>query len=107
MRGTKDKTAVLMDRHPLWLDAMAKLVGEEGIEVVGQATDTDDAISMIEEHRPDVFIAGIDTRRSEDFACVKAATRAHPDIRSVVVADEADPEAITSAFAAGAAVYCI
>jgi DNA-binding NarL/FixJ family response regulator len=107
MRGTRQKSAVLLDRHPLWLDAMDKLVTGEGIEVVGRATDGDEAISMIEEHRPDVFIAGVDARRSDEIACVRAANKAHPEMRSVVVADDADPEAIAAAFAAGASVYCI
>jgi len=107
MRGTRHKSAVLLDRHPLWLDAMDKLVAGEGIEVVGRATDGDEAISMIEEHRPDIFIAGVDARRSDDIACVRAANRAHPEMRSVVVGDDADPEAIAAAFAAGASVYCI
>src|SRR5262245_8790446 len=107
MRGTRQKSAVLLDRHPLWLDAMGKLVASEGIDVVGRATDGDEAISMIQEHRPDVFIAGLDTRRSDYLACVRAASRAHPDLRSVVVADDDDPEAIASAFAAGASVYCV
>src|SRR4051794_18429526 len=31
MRGTRQKSAVLLDKHPLWLDAMEKLVGREGI----------------------------------------------------------------------------
>jgi DNA-binding NarL/FixJ family response regulator len=107
MRGTRQKSAVLLDKHPLWLDAMEKLVGREGIVVLGRATDGDEAVALIEEHQPDVFIAGIDARRGDDLDCVRKATRAHPEMRSVVVADDADPEAIETAFAAGAAVYCV
>jgi DNA-binding NarL/FixJ family response regulator len=107
MRGTRQKSAVLMDRHPLWLDAMDKLVVGEGIEVVGRATDADEAVAMIEEHLPDVFIAGVDERRGDDIACVRKAISAHPDLRSVVVSDDSDPAAIEAAFAAGASVYCV
>src|SRR3977135_4073480 len=103
MRGTREKTAVLLDRHPLWLDALNKLVLEQGIEVVGRATDGDEAIAMIEEHRPDVFIAGVDARRGDDKVCLMRAIDTHPSLKSVVVADDADPEAIAAAFEAGAA----
>jgi DNA-binding NarL/FixJ family response regulator len=96
-----------MDRHPLWLDAMDKLVVGEGIEVVGRATDSDEAVALIEEHRPDVFIAGVDARRGDDITCVRKAISAHPELRSVVVSDDADPAAIEAAFAAGASVYCV
>jgi DNA-binding NarL/FixJ family response regulator len=96
-----------LDKHPLWLDALEKLVAREGIAVVGRATDGDEAVALIEEHRPDVFIAGVDARRAGDLEPVRTATRAHPEMRSVVVADDADPEAIEAAFAAGATVYCV
>jgi DNA-binding NarL/FixJ family response regulator len=107
MRGSRQKSAVLLDRHPLWLDAMDNLVAEEGIEVVGRATDGDEAVALIEEHRPDMFIAGVDAKRGEDIACVRSASRAHPELRSIVMADDADPDAIEAAFAAGASVYCV
>ena len=107
MRGTRGKSAVLLDRHPLWLDALDKLVAEQGIEVVGRATGGDEAVAMIEEHRPDVFIAGIDARRGDGKECLKKASSAHPGMKSVVVADDADPEAIAAAFESGAAVYCV
>jgi DNA-binding NarL/FixJ family response regulator len=96
-----------LDKHPLWLDALDKLVERQGIDVVGRATNGDEAVAMVEEHRPDVFIAGVDARRGEDLGFVRSATRAHPGMRSVVVADDADPEAIEAAFAAGASVYCV
>jgi DNA-binding NarL/FixJ family response regulator len=86
---------------------MEKLVAREGIEVVGRATDGDEAVAMVEEHRPDLFIAGVDARRGDDIACVRSATRAHPELRSVIVSDDGDPQAIEVAFAAGATVYCV
>src|SRR3954452_14015786 len=88
MRGTRQKSAVLLDKHPLWLDALDKLVERQGIDVVGRATSGDEAVSMIEEHRPDVFIAGVDARGGEDLAVVKSATRANPGMRAVVVGDD-------------------
>jgi DNA-binding NarL/FixJ family response regulator len=103
----REKSAVLLDRHPLWLDALDKLVAEQGIEVVGRATGGDEAVAMIEEHRPDVFIAGVDARRSDDNACLRKASDMHPGLKSIVVADDADPEAIAAAFEAGASVYCV
>jgi two-component system, NarL family, response regulator LiaR len=107
MRGMREKSAVLLDRHPLWLDALDKLVAEQGIEVVGRATGGDEAIAMIEEHRPDIFIAGVDARRGDDNACLRKASETHPGMKSVVVADDAEPEAIAAAFEAGASVYCV
>lgn len=107
MKGTKGKSAVILDRHPLWLDAMNQLVAGVGVEVVGLATDGDEAVALIEEHRPDVFIAGIDPASTDQVACVRKASERHPGLKSVVVADNTDPETIDAAFAAGATVYCV
>ena len=107
MRGTKDRSAVILDRHPLWLDAMDKLVEGVGVEVVGRATDGEDAVAMIDEHRPDLFIAGIDPSMAGQLDCVRRASQNHPGLRSVVLADNTDLEAVDAAFAAGACVYCV
>jgi DNA-binding NarL/FixJ family response regulator len=107
MRGTKDRSAVILDRHPLWLDAMDKLVEGVGVDVVGRATDGQDAVAMIDEHRPDLFIAGIDPSMAGQLDCVRRASQNHPGLRSVVLADNTDLEAVDAAFAAGACVYCV
>jgi DNA-binding NarL/FixJ family response regulator len=107
MRGAREKSAVILDRHPLWLDAMDKLVEGVGIEVVGRATDGDEALAMIEQHAPDIFIAGVNAASPEQMACVRKAQQSQPDLKCVVVADNTEPEAIEAAFAAGATVYCV
>ncbi len=107
MRGTRDRSAVILDRHPLWLNAMDKLVEGVGVEVVGRATDGEDAVAMIDEHRPDLFIAGVDPSISEQLDCVRRATENHPGLRSVVLADNTELEFVDAAFAAGACVYCV
>jgi DNA-binding NarL/FixJ family response regulator len=107
MRGSKEKSAVLLDRHPLWMDALEAVVEGVGIAVVGRATDCDEAVTLVEELRPDVFVAGIDAGRNEDLSCVRRALMVHPGLRSVVVAENNDLQAVTKAFAAGAAAYCV
>ena len=103
---TRERAAVILDRHPLWLDAMDQLVAGVGIEVAGRATDVDEALELIEEHRPDIFIAGIDAS-TDHVACVRRAKQVQPDLKTIVVSDDTETEAITAAFAAGAAIYCV
>jgi DNA-binding NarL/FixJ family response regulator len=107
MRGTRDRSAVILDRHPLWLDAMDKLVAGVGVAVVGRATDGEDAVALIDEHRPDLFIAGIDPSMAGQLDCVRRARESHSGLRAVVLADNTDLEAVDAAFAAGACVYCV
>jgi len=57
MRGTGEKTAVLLDRHPLWLAALTRLLDDVGVKVVGTTTSTAEALDLIEQTRPALFIA--------------------------------------------------
>jgi len=102
----REKSAVILDKHPLWLDAMRSLVAGIGVVVVGAATDCDGAVAMVEAARPDVFIAGIDPLKPSEVTCIRRAKEVHSAGRSIVVGDSTDDEAIHAAFAAGASVYC-
>jgi DNA-binding NarL/FixJ family response regulator len=107
VRGEQVRSAVILDRHPLWLDAMGKLVERVGVEVVGSATDRDAAVALVDQHRPDLFIAGVDAVSGDQLDCVRQATAIHPGLRAVVLSDRTDREAVNAAFAAGARVYCV
>jgi DNA-binding NarL/FixJ family response regulator len=73
---------------------------------VGRATDGEEALTLIEELRPDVFIAGVDGA-SDQFACVRRAKQAQPELKAIVVSDESESGSIETAFAAGASIYCV
>jgi len=86
---------------------MEKLLAEVGVDVVGRTTAGDEAVRLVEEHRPDLLIAGVDVTSSDEVTWIAKATQAHAELRAVVVDDNTNPEAIDGAFAAGAAVYCV
>jgi DNA-binding NarL/FixJ family response regulator len=86
---------------------MGKLVERVGVEVVGSATDRDAAVALVDQHRPDLFIAGVDAVSGDQLDCVRQATAIHPGLRAVVLSDRTDREAVNAAFAAGARVYCV
>ena len=108
MRGERerDRSAVILDKHPLWLDALRKLVTSVGVVTTGVTTSQKDAVNMIAEHRVDVFIAGVDPLQTDEIACVREAMLVHSGLKTVVVADSVEPDAIKAAFGAGATVYC-
>jgi DNA-binding NarL/FixJ family response regulator len=107
MRETVDKTAVVLDRHPLWVEAMTRLLDEAGVCVVAKARDADQAVAAVEEFRPDILVAGVSGGSPAEIACIRRAKDAHPELKSVVMAEEASPESVESAFAAGASIYCV
>jgi DNA-binding NarL/FixJ family response regulator len=51
---------IIADDHPVFLAGLKTVVdGEPDIEIVGQASDGDQALQMLEEHRPDIAVLDI------------------------------------------------
>jgi DNA-binding NarL/FixJ family response regulator len=106
--SSRERTAVLYDRHPLWLDALEELLERAGIELVGRTTDGEEAVALVAEHQPDVLVAGADPPSEEEsLEYVRQVRDRSPDTKSVVLSAGHDFEKIDAAFDAGAAVYCI
>ena len=55
MTSPPRRTAVLLDPHPLWLDAVEQVLERIGTDVVGKATAPEQALSLVEAHQPDLL----------------------------------------------------
>jgi DNA-binding NarL/FixJ family response regulator len=109
MRGNGDRTAVVLDRHPLWLDALERLLAGVGVSVIGKTTSPDEALELLDRCKPGIYVAEYEAFEESDrgLASLEAATATHPGVRSVVLSSHDDSTHVNSAFAAGAAVYCV
>jgi DNA-binding NarL/FixJ family response regulator len=109
MGNGEERTAVVLDDQPLWLDALEQLLARADVRVVGKTTNVETALGLVEEHRPDVFIASTDAADAADggIRCIARAHQRWPGLKSVVLAPDYDPKQIDAAFAAGASVCCI
>ena len=103
------RSAVVLDRHPLWLHAMTSLLQDVGLDVVGTATSVDEAVALVGQHRPDVLVAGVDfaSHDEEGVLGLRRAREAHAGVKLVVVGDGGEPENVEAAFSAGASIYCV
>ena len=112
MSQLASRTAVIVDEHPLWLDALQNLLERLELQVVGRATDRETAERLVEEHRPDILVAdystleGGDGMPTPDNALVRARD-ANPDVKCIVLSEGDDPKERERAFAAGASAFCI
>ena len=53
-----NQSAVLLDKHPLWLEAVEQVLGRVDIKVVGKATAPTRALELIDEFVPELFVTG-------------------------------------------------
>jgi two-component system nitrate/nitrite response regulator NarL len=104
----RTRTAVLLDAHPLWLDAVEQVLTHIDVSVLGKSSDLETAMALLDEHRPDLLVAEIDGNGSYSpvdwFGDVR---KRHPNTKLIILSAQDEPENIDAAFAAGAVAYVI
>jgi DNA-binding NarL/FixJ family response regulator len=104
----RTKTAVLLDNHPLWLDAVEQVLTRIDIAVLGKSSDTGSAMTLLDQHHPDLLVAEMDGSVNGSAAqWFDEVRRQHPNVKLIVLSAHEDPKQIDAAFAAGAVAYVI
>jgi DNA-binding NarL/FixJ family response regulator len=109
MTPLEHRTAVLLDEHPLWLEGVEQVLARIGIEVTGKATSPKHALALIEEHRPSLFVTGIEleNREPDGLETLALAKKRAPELKVIVVSAYSDPQYVDAALAAGAEAYVL
>jgi DNA-binding NarL/FixJ family response regulator len=109
MTPLEHRTAVLLDEHPLWLEGVEQVLARIGIEVTGKATSPEHALALIEEHRPSLFVTGIELENGEldGLETLALAKKRAPELKMIVLSAYSDPQYVDAALAAGAEAYVL
>jgi DNA-binding NarL/FixJ family response regulator len=103
------RSAVLLDSHPLWLDAVERVLSRVGVAVNAKATRPDDALAFVSEHRPDLLITELPSSNGAgpSVDVIRSARERAPELRIIALSSISDRAHIDSAFAAGVSAYVI
>ncbi len=109
MASHQKRTAVLLDPHPLWLDALESILGSIDVAVVGRTTSADDALHLVEEHEPDILICETNTANGGmgGGALIRSCRERVDSLRVIVLGASREPADIDAAFEAGALAYAV
>ena len=99
--------AVLLDRQPLWLAAVAEVLERAGFQVAGTTTSEAEALRLLREHRPDVLIFEPEACTSSTARLVEVGRLAQPQLKAVAVSSTEDPEVIRAVLQAGVWAYVL
>ena len=70
------RSGLILDDHPLWLEALEPLLREVGIDVVARASTAEEALGLLAQHKPDLFVADLHLNGGVGgAACVREALR--------------------------------
>ena len=99
---------VIADDHQIVRDGLVALLGAlDGIEVVGTAADGRDAVHVVGETLPDVVVMDIQMPHLDGIEATRFITRAHEEVRVVMLTMNEDDETVMSAIRAGASGYLL
>ena len=101
--------AVVLDPHPIWLDAIEMVLERIGAKVVLKTSSSGDALEAIERLQPQLLILELDSQPGEPdgFEVMRRAKTLAPALRSIVLSAHHDTAHIDAALAAGAAAYVV
>jgi two-component system nitrate/nitrite response regulator NarL len=99
---------MLVDDHILVLEGIrARLEREEGIEVVGQATDGKEALELIEDLNPDVVMMDVSMPNMNGIEATKIFQERYPDLKVLILSMHDNREYISQLMLHGAKGYIL
>ena len=87
------RTAVLVDKHPLWLDTVERVLVGAGIRVLAKVDSAAAALAGLEGLAPDLLVTAIelDDREHDGLELIRRARAAAPELKTVVPDDVRGP----------------
>jgi DNA-binding NarL/FixJ family response regulator len=98
---------MLADDHRMLREGLRRSLTDEGFDVVGEASDGDEAVRLADEIRPDVILMDVTMPDVDGVEATRRIHQQHPEIRVVMLTMHADQSVIAEALRAGASGYLV
>ncbi len=98
---------VIVDDHPIFRDGLRAALQIDGLEVVGEAADGNEAVDVVAEHLPDVVLMDLQMPGQSGIEATRAITAAHPGTSVLILTMTDDSDAVFAAIRAGARGYLL
>jgi DNA-binding NarL/FixJ family response regulator len=98
---------LIVDDHPLTRDALASLLGAHGLEVVGVASDGEEAIAEAARLAPDLVLLDLSMPGMDGLTALPLLRDAAPNCEVVVLTASGTEENLLAAIRGGAAGYLL
>ena len=98
---------LLVDDHDLFRTGLRTLLEEQGVEIVGEAVNGDEAVRLVEEHAPDVVLMDLDMPGKHGIEATREIAAVAPLTRVVVLTISDQDADVMDAVIAGACGYLL
>ncbi|HJP17553.1 MAG TPA: response regulator [Nitrospinota bacterium] len=104
MTGTK---AVIADDSPLMRAMMTKILQENNIEVLAEATNGEEAVKLFEMHKPHLMTLDIEMPKKMGTEVLEELIEKYPDANIIMVSSLSDARVIMKCLKTGAKRYIV
>jgi DNA-binding NarL/FixJ family response regulator len=98
---------VIADDHASYREGLARLLGQCGIDVVGEAPDGEEAVRLVEQTSPDVVVLDLKMPGVSGLEATRRLTERAAPSRVLVLSVSAEGADVTDAMSAGAGGYVL
>jgi DNA-binding NarL/FixJ family response regulator len=98
---------LLADDHTMLRQSLRRTMEDEGLEVVGEAGDGEEAARLAEELVPDVVLMDVSMPVLDGVEATRLITERNPDVAVVMLTMHADADVVARAIKAGAVGYLV
>ncbi len=98
---------MVVDDHPMWREAVARDLGEAGLDVVATAADGAEAVRRAPATRPQVVVLDLQMPTLSGVETTRRLVAADPSVRVLVLSASGEQEDVLQAVKAGATGYLV
>ncbi|MEO7132153.1 MAG: response regulator transcription factor [Dermatophilaceae bacterium] len=96
---------MICDDHAILLEAMQIALADRGHEVVGTATNPDDAVEVVAQQRPDVCLLDVNFPDGSSLPAIPRLREASPVTKVLLLSADLSPAVVVAAIESGAAGF--
>lgn len=98
---------MLVDDHPMWIDALGEDLAEVGFQVVAVAHDGQQTLNRARATRPDVVVMDLNIPAPDGATCTQLLTAEFPELKVLVMSASGERGDVLRAVKAGASGYVL
>ena len=107
MNDISRNRVMLVDDHPMWIEALSEDLSEEGFEIVAVAKNGTECLQRARATRPDVVVMDLQIPAPDGATCTELLVQEFPDIQVLVMSASGEREDVLRAMKSGARGYLV
>ncbi len=101
------RRVMLVDDHPMWIDALSEDLVADSFEIVAVAHNGDECLRRARATRPEVIVMDLRIPEPDGATCIQVLLREFPDTQVLVVSASGERDDVLRAVKAGAKGYLV